>query len=70
MAAHGSVQNFLDLKGKTYSTATAGVTTLTAGNNNFDAKELEELIRACKAIGHEVVVTAGAVKIRPKDSAL
>jgi len=70
MAAHQNVQKFLDEKNKTYSTATAGVTTLTAANTNFDMKELEEMIRAAKGAGCELVLTAGALKIRPRDSAL
>lgn len=70
MAAHQNVQDCLTRLRKTVDTSVAGVTSLTAGNSTFDSKELDELLRAAKASGQEVVITAGSVRIRPKDSTL
>jgi hypothetical protein len=70
VSAHSTIDGLLALKNKNFSGATAGVTTLTAANNTFEAKDLEELIRVAKATGNEVVLNAGALKIRPKDSTL
>jgi hypothetical protein len=69
MPGHPHVEAFLTSKGKPF-TSGAGITTLTAGQANFDQKEIAELERACHASGQEVVFTAGAMKIRPKDSNL
>lgn len=70
MAAHAEINKHLDRLGLTYSTATAGVTTVTAGNTTLDFQRLTELARVAQAEGHELVFSAGALKIRPKDSAL
>jgi hypothetical protein len=70
MASHSEIEGHLGRKGKTFSSATAGVTTMTAGNNNFSHQELKELIATAEVEGHELVITAGALKIRPKDSTL
>lgn len=70
MSAHSEVEKHLGLRGKTFSGATAGCATLTAGNTNFSHQELVELLDVCRVEGHEVTITAGAMKIRPKDSTL
>jgi hypothetical protein len=70
MAAHSEIEGHLGRKGKTFSSATAGVATMTAGNNTFSHQELKELIRVAEVEGYELVLTAGAIKVRPKDSAL
>lgn len=64
-----SVEQHLSNKNKGF-TSGAGVTTLSAAQNTFDAKEFAELKRVCAATGQEIVFTAGALKIRPKDSNL
>jgi len=70
MASHSEIEGHLSRRGKTFSGATAGVSTMTAANNNFSHQELKELIAAAEVEGHELVITAGALKIRPKDSTL
>lgn len=70
MASHSEISGHLGRRGKTFSDATAGVSTLTAGNNTFSHQELHELLRVAESEGYELVMTAGAMKIRPKDSAL
>jgi len=70
VGAHVEINKHLDRMGVTYSTATAGVTTVTAGNTTLDWKTLQEIERSAAAEGHELVFTAGALKIRPKDSNL
>lgn len=69
MPGHAQVEQYLNNKNKAF-TSGAGVTTLTAGQASFDQKELADLERACAASGQELVFTAGALKIRPKDSTL
>lgn len=70
MAAHSEITKHLSGKQLTFSDAAAGVSTLTAGNTTLDMKDLQDLINACRASGFELVHTAGALKIRPKDSTL
>lgn len=70
MAAHASLERALDGKRLPYSSATAGVTTITAANTTLSMQDLEDIINAAKAANHEVVFTAGALKIRPTNSAL
>lgn len=70
MSAHSEVEGHLGRHGKTYSGATAGCATLTAANTNFSHQELMDLIDVLKASGYELTLTAGAMKIRPKDSTL
>lgn len=66
---NATVEQHLNLKRKTF-TSGAGITTLTAGNANFSQQEIAELERVAAATGQELVWTAGALKIRPKDSTL
>ena len=70
MSSHSEIAGHLNKRNKVFSEATAGCTTMTAGNNTFAHQELKELIRAAEVQGFEVVLTAGALKIRPKDSTL
>lgn len=70
MSAHSEVEAHLGRKQKVFSGATAGITTQTAGNTNWSYQELKELFAVCDAEGHEVVLTAGALKIRPLNSTL
>jgi hypothetical protein len=70
MSAHSEIEGHLGRRGKTFSSATAGCATLTAPNTNFSHQELLELIDVCRSEGHELILTAGAMKIRPKDSTL
>lgn len=70
MAAHQEVEGHLGRKGITFSSATPGVSTITAPNTTLSMQTLSELIQVCQAEGHELVFTAGALKIRPKDSNL
>jgi len=70
MAAHQTVEKALDGKGLVYSSATAGITTITAPNTTLSMKDLEDLINVAKATSHELVFTAGALKLRPWNSAL
>jgi hypothetical protein len=70
MAAHSEFNKHLDRLGLNYSTATAGITTVTAPNTTMEWKQILELERMAAAMGHELVFTAGALKIRPKDSTL
>lgn len=70
MAAHGEITKVLNNKNLAFSDATAGVSTLTAGNSTLSMQDLQDIINACRASGFEVVHTAGALKIRPKDSAI
>ncbi len=70
MSAHSEIEAHLGRKGVTYSSATAGCTTVAAGAASFDHKDLAELERVCAAEGYELLFTAGALKIRPKNSAL
>lgn len=70
MSSHNEVAGHLNRRNKVFSEATNGCTTMTAGNNNFAHQELKELIAAVEVEGFEIVITAGALKIRPKDSTL
>lgn len=70
MAAHSEITKHLSGKGWTFSDATAGISTLTAPNTTLDMQALQDLINVCRASGFELVHTAGALKIRPKDSSL
>lgn len=70
MAAHPEITKVLSNKRLTFSDATAGVSTVTAGNTTLSMQDLKDLINACAASGFELVFTAGALKIRPKDTAL
>jgi hypothetical protein len=70
MAAHSEITKLLNLKNVTFSDATAGVSTLAAGAATLEMKDLQDIINACRASGFELVHTAGALKIRPKDSTL
>jgi hypothetical protein len=47
MSAHPTIENHLGSQEQEFSGATAGVTTLTAANNTFDAKDLEETHSYC-----------------------
>ena len=69
MPGNGSVEQHLNNKNKGF-TSGAGVTTLSAAQATFDAREMAELERVAAATGQELVWTAGALKIRPKDSTL
>jgi hypothetical protein len=69
MPGHAEVERVLSGKQKTFVSGT-GVITLTAGNTNLSMQDLQDIINACVASGQELVFTAGALKIRPKDSAL
>jgi hypothetical protein len=70
VSAHSEIEAHLGRKGVTFSGATAGITTVTAGNNTLDSKNFAELERIAQVYGHEVVFTAGALKIRPANSNL
>lgn len=70
MAAHSEIERHMSQKGLVIVSGAAGVTTITAPNTTLDAKALHELIRTAEAEGYEVVFTAGALKVRPKDSVL
>ena len=70
MAAHSEVEKALNKKGLTFSSATAGISTLTAPNTNLSMQDLEDLINVAKANNHELVFTAGALKLRPWNSSL
>jgi hypothetical protein len=69
MPGHNDSEVLLGKLRKTFVSGT-GVTTMTAPNNNFSMQELRDLIISCEANGQEIVVTAGALKIRPANSAL
>jgi hypothetical protein len=71
MAAHPEIQKVLAARGgKTVDNSVAGITTVAAANNNFSMQELEDLFHAAKASGYEMVLSAGVLKIRPRDTAL
>lgn len=70
MAAHAELTKRLNDKRLTFSDATAGCSTLTAGNATLDMQDLQDIIHACRASGFELIHTAGALKIRPKDTSL
>lgn len=70
MAAHSEVEGKMKGLGLTIVSGTPGVTTVTAPNTTLDAKALHELIRTAEAEGHEVIFSAGSLKVRPKDSNL
>lgn len=70
MSSHSNVSDHLGRKGITFSEATAGCTTVSAANNTLDAKDLSELERVAGVSGYEVILNAGAIKIRPRNSNL
>lgn len=65
MAAHNELVKQLDRCRATYSNATA-TSTIAAANATLDAKTIEELQRAAKVVGYEMVLNAGAVVFQPK----
>jgi len=69
MPGHAEVERVLSGKNKTFVSGT-GVITLTAGNTNLSMQDISDIIHACQASGQELVFSAGALKIRPKDSTL
>ena len=70
MAAHSDVNKVLGGKNLVTDTSVAGVTSIAAANNTLSMKDLEEIIRAAKVVNHEVVLSAGILRIRPTNSAL
>jgi hypothetical protein len=69
MPAHQEVERGLSNKRIPFVSGT-GVATVTAANTNLSHQDIKDLIHLAEAEGHELVFTAGALKIRPKDSTL
>jgi len=70
MSVHPEIELYLARKNNGFSGASPGIATRAAANMFLDHQGLKELMDVCEVNGHEVVITAGAFKIRPKDTAL
>ena len=70
MSAHSEIDKKCAQLNLTAATGSAGITTISAANATLDAKQLRDLLETARGAGFEVVLAAGAVKIRPKDSSL
>ena len=69
MPGHPEVEKLLARKQLTFTSGT-GISTIVAANTNLSMQDLQDIINACRASGQELVFSAGALKIRPKDSTL
>lgn len=69
MSGHLEVEKLLRQKRLTFTSGT-GISTIVAANTNLSMQDLQDIINSCLASGQELTFSAGALKIRPKDSTL
>jgi hypothetical protein len=70
MAAHSEVTKALNKKRLSFDDSSPGITTLTAANTTLSMQDLRDIEHAAAGSGFELVFSNGALKIRPRDSAL